>query len=125
MSSEWQSRILAGVWILLGIGLAGLAIADVPPISWINDWQGQLLGFYSVKLTLILVVLLAALPVLILKGIWNAIRGTPPETEEPARHPAMLPPQQANALPRSRPRPSSPRRRPAQDDDDLDTRIQR
>ncbi|MFO0879452.1 MAG: hypothetical protein U0840_19060 [Gemmataceae bacterium] len=107
MSSEWQGRLLTGLLIVVGVGLGILGAANYPPISWMNDLQGEWLGFYSVKLSILLLFIMVGLPVLMVVGIVKAVRGEVGQSSEPPapQHPAMRPPGASvpAVAPRSRP----------------------
>jgi hypothetical protein len=98
-------RVVTGVCILLGVGLAILTIADYPPASYINSFQAWLFGgTYFPQLTMILLLAAGLLPIL---GIAAAVQALTRSAEDPqkaaiaaklARKPSLLiPPGPAGA----------------------------
>jgi hypothetical protein len=74
-SGDWQnSKLVTVLAIAAGIGLAVVGIADLPPISWINEWQGRSLGFYSVKLSMVIALFVFLIPAGIIVAIVKAVR---------------------------------------------------
>lgn len=106
--------VLIGAGILLAVVMIVLDQADVPPVSWINEFQASLLGGrYYPKLTFLILMLLALIPFLIVAGILNALRGgEPPRLRDEGRRSARYDDYEEDDEDERRP----PRRRLRRDD---------
>jgi hypothetical protein len=65
----WIQACSTGLMILIAVGMIVVTVADWPPASWVNDLQGKLTGFYSRKLTGVLLAGIAIQPVLIARNL--------------------------------------------------------
>ena len=73
------------VGVVLGLGFVALMIADLPPVSWMNDLQSRLFGGYHFpQLTLLLLLLMVVVPAVGVAALFNAFRGKADEERRAA-----------------------------------------
>jgi hypothetical protein len=68
-----ENKLATALMVVLGLGIAALTIADVPPASWINEFQARSLG-YSRKLTMVVLVIVILGPAAAIWAVVKAVR---------------------------------------------------
>lgn len=81
MASEEMSKGMTILCIVGGLGVAAVGIYldhyDLPPVSWVNAGQAAVMGgYYSPKLTFLILFLLLLIPVGIVALIVKAVKST-------------------------------------------------
>jgi hypothetical protein len=69
-----ENKLATVLMVVVGLGIAALTIADVPPASWITEFQARSLGYYSRELTMVVLVIVILGPAAAIWAIVKAVR---------------------------------------------------
>src|SRR5262245_54409276 len=80
-----EEKYVIGFTLAATVVAVVLAIANLPPASWINEFQGRMFGYYSRKLTALVLVLVSFGVVVVIRTLVLTIQdaGTYTRDDEP------------------------------------------